>query len=159
MRLSEVLKPHNIKIPLNSDTQETVIRELLSLICSDKTALDVDEIYNAVIEREKIMTTGVGRGVAIPHCKKKNCREFAIALGIHPAGIDFKSIDNQPVKIIFLLVGPEDNPGMHIRLLSRISRLIAKESLRESLLKARSAEEAYQQIKDDEEKSFENLSQ
>jgi len=158
MRLIDVLKPENIKISLHSDNKETAIKELIDLVCVHELSQDQDSIFNAVIEREKIMTTGVGREVAIPHCKKKDCKNFAIALGIHPAGIDFNSIDNRPVKIIFLLVGPEDNPGMHIRLLSRISRLIAKETLRETLLKAINPTEVYNQIREEEEKYFENAS-
>jgi fructose-specific phosphotransferase system IIA component len=156
MKLIDVLKPENIKTSLHSLDKESVIKELIDLIYPNQFLEDKDSIFDAVIEREKIMTTGVGREVAIPHCKRKNCTDFIIALGIHPSGIDFNSIDNRPVKIIFLLIGPEDNPGMHIRLLSRISRLIAKEKLRENLLLAVNANEVYNQIKEEEEKYFEN---
>lgn len=155
MKLMDVLKPEYIKIPLTENTKEAVIRELIQTLAPFQLFSDDEEVFRAVMDREKIMTTGVGRGVAIPHCKKDSCHEFGIALGIHENGVDFQSIDGNPARIIFLLVGPENNPGMHIRLLSRISRLMAKESLRNGLLTCRSAEEAYRLLKDEEEKYFE----
>lgn len=158
MKLIDVIEPRYIKIPLQSDTKESIIRELIEVLASQNIFEDQEEVFKAVVEREKIMTTGVGREVAIPHCKKKGCNKFAIALGIHPEGIDFNSIDNKPVKIIFLLIGPEENPGMHIRLLSRISRLIAKDTLRQGLLSTRSPAEAYDLLKAEEEKYFEIVS-
>ncbi len=155
MKLIDVLKPEYIKIPLVSQTKEEAIRELVDLLAQHQLFQDVDAVFQAVLDREKIMTTGVGRGVAIPHCKKAECSKFAIALGIRPEGVDFKSIDNQPAKVIFLLIGPDNNPGMHIRLLSRISRLISKDSLRDALLTSSSADKAYLILKNEEEKYFE----
>ncbi|MEJ2634173.1 MAG: PTS sugar transporter subunit IIA [Calditrichia bacterium] len=155
MKLIDVIKPEYIKIPLRGKTREEVVKELIEIL-SDKDIFDDPEaVFSAVMDREKIMTTGVGRGVAIPHCKKEECAKFAIALGIHPDGADFHSIDNSPARIIFLLVGPETNPGMHIRLLSRISRIISKDTLRDSLLSSVQPEEAYNLLKAEEEKYFE----
>jgi mannitol/fructose-specific phosphotransferase system IIA component (Ntr-type) len=125
------------------------------MLFEKKAIPEKDTVFQAAMDREKIMTTGVGRQVAIPHCKVKDGKEFSIAFGISESGIDFDAIDNQPVKIIFLLVGPEDNPGMHIRLLSRISRLISKEALRDKLLQVNEADAAYQLLKTEEEKYFE----
>ena len=155
MKLVDVLKSAYIKIPLTSRNKEGVIKELIRTLIERKAITDEESVFQAAMEREKIMTTGVGRQVAIPHCKIKDGKEFSIAFGISDTGIDFDAIDNQPVKIIFLLVGPEDNPGMHIRLLSRISRLISKEALRDKLLQVKDAEEAYQLLKTEEEKYFE----
>lgn len=155
MKLIDVLRPEYIKIPLQSRSKENAIKELIAVLYQDQIFTDDESVFDAVIDREKIMTTGVGREVAIPHCKKKECTRFAIALGIHREGIDFNSIDNKPVKIIFLMVGPDENPGMHIRLLSRISRLIAKETLRESLKSVDQTHDAYNLLKAEEEKFFE----
>jgi fructose-specific phosphotransferase system IIA component len=155
MKLVDVLKSTYIKIPLASRNKKGVIKELIRTLFEEKAITDEEAVFRAAMEREKIMTTGVGRQVAIPHCKIKDGKEFSIAFGISETGIDFDAIDNQPVKIIFLLVGPEDNPGMHIRLLSRISRLISKEALRDKLLQVKDAEEAYQLLKTEEEKYFE----
>ncbi|MBN2364677.1 MAG: PTS sugar transporter subunit IIA [Calditrichaeota bacterium] len=158
MKLVDVIQPKSIKIPLQSSTKESIIRELIQVLEKQNLFNDPEDVFKAVMERERIMTTGVGREVAIPHCKKQECNQFAIALGIHPGGIDFNSIDNKPVKIFFLLLGPEENPGMHIRLLSRISRLIAKDSLRQGLLNASGPQEAYELLKAEEEKYFEIVS-
>ena len=155
MKLVDVLKPAYIKIPLTSQNKEGVIKELINMLFEKKAITERDTVFQAAMDREKIMTTGVGRQVAIPHCKIKDGKEFSIAFGISESGIDFEAIDNQPVKIIFLLVGPEDNPGMHIRLLSRISRLISKEALRNKLLRVNDTDEAYQLLKTEEEKYFE----
>ncbi|UCF62835.1 MAG: PTS sugar transporter subunit IIA [bacterium] len=158
MKLIDVLKPDYIKIPLQSELKEDAIRELIEVLEGQDIFNDSQAVFQSVIDREKIMTTGVGREVAIPHCKKKDCRKFAIAFGLTSKGIDFNSIDGKPVKIIFLLLGPEDNPGMHIRLLSRISRLIAKEELREKLLSVSKPDTAYALLKEEEEKYFEIVS-
>ncbi|MFZ0389915.1 MAG: PTS sugar transporter subunit IIA [Calditrichia bacterium] len=158
MKLVDVLKPDYIRIPLKGDDKKSVIREVINILAPYKIFDDSEKIFDAVMEREKIMTTGVGRGVAIPHCKKESCRQFAISLGIQKDGIDFQSIDNQPAHIIFLLVGPENNPGRHIRLLSRISRLISKDNLRDDLLNCSSPQEAFDLLKKEEEHFFEILS-
>lgn len=155
MKLVDVLRPDYIKISLEKNSKEDVIRELIEVLSSKQIFKDKEAVFTAILDREKIMTTGIGREVAIPHCKKNECKDFAIALGIHQTGIDFNSIDNKPVKIVFLLVGPEENPGMHIRLLSRISRLISKEQLRENLLKVSTTDDAYRLLKNEEEKYFE----
>ncbi len=155
MKLVDVIKPEYIKIPLNGETKEEVIKELIDILAPHNIFTDKEQVFQSVMEREKIMTTGVGREIAIPHCKKGECTEFAIAMGIHPDGVNFKSIDNKPSKIIFMLVGPEENPGMHIRLLSRISRLISKDTLRGSLLKCSTPQKAYQFLKEEEKKFFE----
>jgi PTS system fructose-specific IIC component len=154
MKLIDILKPEYIKIPLEGNSKEEIIFELIEVLHQQQLFSEAEPIFQAVMEREKIMTTGVGRGIAIPHCKKSDCQEFAIALGIQPSGSDFNAIDNQPVKVIFLLIGPEDNPSMHIRLLSRISRLISKNSLRDQLIACKKSQQAYMILKEEEEKYF-----
>ena len=156
MKLIDILKPEYIKIPLEGISKEGIIFELIEVLQQQQIFPEVEPIFQAVLEREKIMTTGVGRGIAIPHCKKSGCQEFAIALGIQPKGIDFNAIDHKPVKVVFLLIGPEDNPSMHIRLLSRISRLISKNSLRDLLIACKESQQAYLILKDEEEKYFNN---
>ncbi|MFQ5584347.1 MAG: PTS sugar transporter subunit IIA, partial [Calditrichia bacterium] len=115
---------------------------------------NVNSVQTAVFEREKIMSTGVGNGVAIPHCKHRDCSDFALALGIQPSGIDFDSIDSKPAQIVFLLVGPEDDPGMHIRMLSRISRIISREDVRQEVLRCETPDQLYELISEEEKKLF-----
>ncbi len=155
MNLTDALQSDLIRLPLQSATKVEVIKELLGLLAEKRSVQNETDILEAVLEREKIMTTGVGNGVAIPHCKTDQADDFMITLGIHPQGVDFQSLDNQPAKIIFLLIGPETKPGTHIRLLSRISRIIAKEDVRENILKCKSPEQIYAYIHEQETQFFE----
>lgn len=155
MRLTDVLNKDLIKIPLSGTDRDQSIKELIHLLNEKKSITKEDTIFQAVLEREKIMTTGVGNGIAIPHCKHQDSPDFAVSLGIKPDGIDFESIDKKPVKIIFLLVGPENNPGLHIKLLSRISRLMSNEELRQDLIASKDPESAFQLIEEEENYFFE----
>jgi len=156
MRLTDILLTEHIVLPLKSNQRDESIRELIDLLAAKELISDLDQAYSAVLEREKLMTTGVGNGIGIPHCKDKSCPNFAVALGIYPKGIKFESIDKKDVKIVFLLVGPENNPGMHIKLLSRISRLMSNEELRQSILKTKDAQKI-QELIDDEENYYFDL--
>ncbi|KAA3613199.1 MAG: PTS sugar transporter subunit IIA [Calditrichaeota bacterium] len=149
MQLNDLLKKENIKIPLEARERDFAIKELIGLM--DGQINDSELAFNAVLEREKIMTTGVGNGIAIPHCKHQSCPDFTVALGVAETEIDFASIDNKKVKLVFVLLGPENSPAIHIKLLSRISRLMSNEQIRDQLLSCATAEEAFQLIKSEEE--------
>jgi fructose-specific phosphotransferase system IIA component len=155
MRLTDVLKQEFIKIPLESKDRDSSIGQLIDLLNEREVITSKQPVYNAVLEREKLMTTGVGNGIAIPHCKHKDSPEFAVCLGVHKNGIDFQAIDSKPVRIIFLLVGPEHNPGLHIKLLSRISRLMSNEELRNQLQNCESSDAAFELIQEEENYFFE----
>ena len=155
MRLTDVLKTDFVKIPLSGSTRDKCIEELISVLDENKIIRNKNSIFDAVLEREKIMTTGVGNGIAIPHCKHQDSPEFAVCLGIHKKGVDFQAIDKKKVRIIFLLIGPENNPGLHIKLLSRISRLLSNEELRNQLIKSGDNNAAFELIQDEENYFFE----
>jgi fructose-specific phosphotransferase system IIA component len=155
MRLTDVLNENFVSISLSGKNRDDCIRELIDKLAAAQTINSADSIFDAVLEREKIMTTGVGNGIAIPHCKHSDSSQFSVCLGIQSKGIDFQSIDKKDVNIIFLLVGPEDNPGLHIKLLSRISRLMSNEELRQQLLECKSDKEAFDLIHDEENYFFE----
>lgn len=155
MRLTDVLREGLIQTSLSGSSRDDCIKELIDKLASSNTIKNDKTIFDAVLEREKIMTTGVGNGIAIPHCKHPDSPEFAVCLGIHQKGVDFQAIDKKIVKIIFLLVGPENNPGLHIKLLSRISRLMSNEELRQQLLSCENDEDAVNLIQDEENYFFE----
>ena len=155
MRLTDVLNEDFVNISLSGTNRDDCIKELIDKLATAKSITSADSIFDAVIEREKIMTTGVGNGIAIPHCKHSDSLKFSVCLGIQRKGVDFKSIDKKKVNIIFLLVGPENNPGLHIKLLSRISRLMSNEELRQQLLDCKSDKEAFDLIHDEENYFFE----
>jgi fructose-specific phosphotransferase system IIA component len=155
MRLTDVLNESLVNISLTGTNRDDCIKELIEKLAATQSIKDPESIFEAVLEREKIMTTGVGNGIAIPHCKHTDSPEFAVCLGIQSKGVDFQSIDKKDVNIIFLLVGPENNPGLHIKLLSRISRLMSNEELRHQLLECKSDKEAFDLIQDEENYFFE----
>ncbi len=154
MRLTDILKESHVLMPLKSDERDEAIRALVDILDQNQLLSDKEKAFQAVLEREKIMTTGVGNGIAIPHCKDSSCPNFAVALGLHPKGVDFHSLDKKKAKIVFLLVGPENNPGMHIKLLSRISRLMSNEELREQIISCKKPEEVIEIIREEEEYYF-----
>jgi len=150
MRITEILETGQIIIPLNSNSRDAAIEQLIDTMKLSKQKI----VFNAVLEREEIMSTGIGKGVAIPHCKNDACPDFKISLGIAAHGIDFHAPDNQAVRLIFLLVGPENNPGMHIKYLSRISKLVNNEDIRKALIECSNAEAALDLIRQYENASL-----
>ncbi|MEX0721740.1 MAG: PTS sugar transporter subunit IIA [Balneolaceae bacterium] len=114
----------------------------------------LEEIRKAVFEREKIMSTGVGKGLAIPHAKSKIVQENLAAFALLKEPLNFDSIDNEPVRLVFLLVGPQSNNSQHIKLLSRVSRLMNSASFREKILNCNTGDEILEAFQDEEEKYF-----
>lgn len=153
-KLSEVLDFDTVKIPLEGVSRDEVIKELIEILQPKGVFEDKEEIFKAVMERERIMTTGVGNGIAIPHCKHSACSDFRLAMGISHSDIDFISVDQNPVQIVFLLVGPMNAAGMHIKILSRITRILSKEDVRDKLKSFSDAKEAFDFIIEEEDKFF-----
>ena len=144
MKIGEALSENCIRLELSANNREDAIQILVNELVKTNTFDNESVVYKAVLERERIMTTGVGNGIAIPHCKHESCKEFKIALGVLKQGVDFSAIDSQPVNIVFLLIGPNSTAGNHIKLLSRISRLMNNIDIREKLVSLKSSEEVYQ---------------
>ena len=140
MLLTELLTADRIKVPLGSRTKNDVLRELVELAATRRHANAVDSMLAAVYEREQVLSTGIGGGVAIPHGKTPHVEQLILAAGVSPTAIDFDALDGQPVQLFFLLVGPESASGAHVKALSRISRLLRRDSLRADLLAAPSSE-------------------
>jgi len=153
MRLTEILKIDRIISELKSSTKDGVINELIDQFVDDDRVVDIEKVRNSVMEREKIMSTGVGKGFAIPHAKTDGVKGLIAGFGKISGSIDFQSLDEQPVDIIFLLVAQDNLVGPHIKLLSRISRMMNKDDFRSNLREAKTSEEIYE-IFLEEEKSF-----
>ena len=148
MHLTEIIDEQCIKIPLQHKSKRGLIKELVDLLAEAGRIEDRDGILESVLEREKLMSTGVGNGVAIPHAKSKLVDTIIAAFGITSEEVDFQSLDDKPVRLIFLLIGPEDNPSLHIKALSKISRLTSHKQYRQNLLSAASPAEVVQIITD-----------
>jgi fructose-specific phosphotransferase system IIA component len=154
MKLADLITEQVVKIPLENIEKTKIIEELVDILYRSKKITDKEKILKSVLEREKVMTTGIGNGVAIPHGKSEGSPEIAAVFGITKTDVNFSSIDDKPVHLIFLLVGPENTPGPHIKILSRISRLMSKDSFRQKLLQATTPAEAVKLIREEEEKYF-----
>ncbi len=151
MKVSDLLKPEFIIPHLTGETKEEVINKLIDLFKNDERVEDLEKVRSAVLEREKIMSTGVGKGFAIPHGKTNAVKEIIGAFGRIDEGIDYDSLDGNPVQLIFLLVGKDNLISTHIKLLSRISRLMNKDDFRHRLIEANNKEEIIKLFTEEEE--------
>ena len=143
MRLTEILKPQDIKIPLESKTKAEAIGELVQVLAESGDVTDRKKVLDAVLEREATRTTGIGNGLAIPHGKCQGTKDLVMAIGRAATPIDFQAIDGRPVSIIWMLASPPDKTGPHIHALARISRLMTIDKFRAALLQAKTPQEAY----------------
>lgn len=143
MRLSELLSPARIRVPLTASDKEGVLRELADLVGNGG---QTEEVLGAILERERQFPTGIGYGVAVPHGKTPALSTLVVVAGTTPAPVPYETIDGQPVRLFFLLAGPESAAGAHVKALSRISRLVRREPLRDRLLSARTPEEFYRVV-------------
>ncbi len=157
MKICNILRKDKIVPSLKGTSKMEVINELIDLFKDDERVSNIENMRLSVHDREKIMSTGVGKGFAIPHAKTASVTDIVAAFGKLDNPIDFQALDSQPVNLIFLLVGKENLVGPHIKLLSRISRMMNKDEFRESLAKANSVDEIYS-LFDDEEKQYFELS-
>lgn len=141
MELSEILTPELIQYPLEATSKEDVIAQLVNLLFKNGKLTESAEAEAAVFKREQLMTTGVGKGVALPHGKYPYIEDVLVSFGISKQGINFDAIDGQPVYIFVLLLTPEKYPSKHLKLLSKFSRMLNLAECREKLLAAESAAE------------------
>lgn len=150
MLLSELLSVERIKIPLESGSKDDLLRELVGVCAESHGIEDRADVLRAVREREAVLSTGIGNGVAIPHGKSSAVTGLRMAAGRSAEPVEFDALDGQPVSLFFLLVGPESAAGPHIKALSRISRLVRKDEVRERLIAARTAEDFLRALQDAE---------
>ncbi|MGF1635231.1 MAG: PTS sugar transporter subunit IIA [Phycisphaerae bacterium] len=152
MRLTEILKPQNIRMPLAATSKNEAIGELVDLLAANGEIKDAKKVLAAVLEREQTRTTGIGNGLAIPHGKTVGTDHLVMAIGKPAEPLDFQAIDGRPVSIIWLLSSPPDKTGPHISALARISRMMIMEEFRQQVYDADSAHKIYQIIVDQEAK-------
>ena len=155
MKVTDILKKEFIISEIKAKQKEDVINELINLFITDSRVVDIEKVRDSVLEREKIMSTGVGKGFAIPHGKTGAVNEIIAAFGKTNTPIEYQSLDNKPVNIVFLLVGKDNLISTHIKLLSRISRMMNNDDFREKLLNAGSSDEIFELFKREEENYFE----
>lgn len=136
MLLTELLSIDRVRIPLQAKSKDELLRELVSLVTAGSSSEAREEVLRAVLERESVLSTGIGYGVAIPHGKSPAVQGLSMAAGRSRDPVEFDALDGQPARLFFLLVGPESAAGQHIKALSRISRIVRRDDVRARLLKA-----------------------
>ncbi|MBD3169607.1 MAG: PTS fructose transporter subunit IIA [candidate division Zixibacteria bacterium] len=137
IKLSKFLEENLIEFNLKSNNKNDVIKELVEMASQSKLVKDKDELLRAVNEREELVTTGVGYGVAFPHAKTRSVRGIVIAFGKSDEGIDFEAMDKKPVHLFFLIAAPEDAIGAHLNVMAELSFLMKSEENRDRLMEAR----------------------
>ncbi|MDH3583987.1 MAG: PTS sugar transporter subunit IIA [Phycisphaerae bacterium] len=146
MQLTDLLQLEYVKVPLVHATKREAIDELIDLLAERGRIGDVAAVREAVWERESTRTTGIGRGLAVPHGRTGGCEQLVIAVGLPAEPMDFDAVDGQPVQAIFLVVGPPDPTNQHIQVLARISRLMSRDDFRAALYAATDAQAVFDLI-------------
>ncbi len=143
MRLTDVMKEDFILTDLKSGKKAELLEEMISGISRKIGGLDRERVLETVIEREKLGTTGIGNGVAIPHGKVKDFGEIKVFFGRSKKGVDFDSMDKMPVYLFFMILAPENSAAAHLKILASISHLFRIQDLRARLMNAESRSEIY----------------
>lgn len=154
MKISDILSSDVIAVDLDTADKDDAIKKIIEVASKSGKILDKEKVTHTIFEREKLVSTGVGKGFAIPHGKTDSISDVVAAFAITKEPIDFDSIDGEPVRFIFLLIGKENLLNTHIKLLSRISRLMNKDEFREKLLDAKTTEEVLEIFKEEEKNYF-----
>jgi nitrogen PTS system EIIA component len=155
MKIVDFVRPELIVPELQARDKAEVIRELADHLAAQvgggKT-LDREQLAKVLMERERLASTAIGEGVAIPHGKLDAVGKLVACVGRAPQGVDFDSMDGRPTHLFFVLVAPENSTGVHLKALARISRLFKDPEFRTRLMQAQGAEELYKVIADEDAK-------
>ena len=138
MKLSKFCDETLVNFSLKATDKNGVIEELVELVSDSNMVKDAAQLLTDIKERENLVTTGVGYGVAFPHAKTRSVKGIVIAFGRSSEGVDFDAMDHQPVKLFFLIAAPEDAIGAHLNVMARLSYLMKPEENRKKLLEAAS---------------------
>ena len=152
LKWSDILDIKCIKLNLTSRKKKDVIKEIVSLLYQANKIKNPQKIEQEIIQREKMGTTGIGGGIAIPHILTKEISQTVMALGRKREGLKFEAIDDAPVQLIFLLVGPKGEESLHLKLLCKLSRVLHNTQFKKTLIEVEKKEELLNVFKKQEEK-------
>jgi PTS system nitrogen regulatory IIA component len=153
MKIVDVLPGEDLIAPtLHGQTKEEVVRELAEHLVRRHNEISTERLVEVLWERERLGSTAIGDGIAIPHGKLQGLKSVVGAFGRHPEGVDFESLDGGPTKLFFLLVAPEDSVGHHLKALARVSRLLKDPEFRDRLLATSDRSELFRLIREEDEK-------
>jgi len=150
-KISEHLKKGRVILELSSTTKKEVIKELAEVLRGVEEVKDFDKFLEDVFQREALGTTGIGQNVALPHARSSHVKKFLICFGRSKQGIDFDSLDGEPVYLIFLIGNPKEDVQNYLKTLAHLSRMVKKEDFRLRLLNAQTEEEIIEAFKIQEE--------
>ncbi len=152
MKISELLNQKLIIADLQASTKNQALEEMVACLAAFRPGINPKELYTVLIEREKLGSTGIGNGIAIPHGKLDGLDSICLVFARSPAGIEFDSLDGKPVHLIFLLVAPFNSAGVHLKALARLSRLLKEKNFRDNLFAAADGAELFTIVADEDEK-------
>jgi PTS system nitrogen regulatory IIA component len=153
MRVVDILTEELVVAQLRSTTKAEVLRELAEHLAAHYPQIQVERLVTVLLDRERLGTTAIGEGIAIPHGKLPGLKGVVAVFGRSLPGIDCHSLDGAPTKLFFLLVAPEDSAGIHLKALARVSRLLKDKAFRERLLRSTSqAADLYRAICEEDAK-------
>jgi PTS system fructose-specific IIC component len=151
--LSDYLTESGILLDITGDSKSEILSKLVAILADMGAINNNAEIIKTLEEREKLKTTGIGSGIAIPHCKSSEVEKVHVVIGISREGVDFESLDQQPANFFFLLVAPENAGSEHLKVSAKIVRLVREDAVRTELLKMTSAKDILEFIKLKDEES------
>jgi len=143
---SDLLHPERVRIGLTLGDKDAALRAIASLLTMPEGAVNEEVLYDVLDERERLASTGIGSGVAIPHGRFDGVEELRAAVAICPAGVDFDAVDRLPVNILVGIVGPKSMPQKHLAALAGVSRVLRNEDKRKALLRAVDNADAYREL-------------
>ena len=155
MHITSLLNERNVAVNLEVSSKEETLEKLIAILGKSSKVLDSSSLRQAILDREEMATTGIGDGIAIPHAKTDVVTDIIVAFAVLDKPIDFRALDDQPVQIVFLLVGMESRIGPYLKLLSRVRRLMTSASFRKRLLQAKSPKEIIEAFREEEKRYFE----
>jgi nitrogen PTS system EIIA component len=152
MKIADILPPELVIPALQGGSKDAVLHELAEHMAAAHPEIDASRLVEVLWERERLGSTGIADGIAIPHGKLPGLKTVMAAFGRHHQGVDFQSLDGHPTRLFFLLVAPEDSVGLHLKALARVSRLLKDPSFRDALMHAASRDDLYRSIREEDEK-------
>jgi len=152
MKITDILQESAVVGALVGRTKGDVIGELAGVLARDHGEIDRQRLIQALEDRERLNSTALGDGVAIPHGKLPGLKRVLAAFGRSVGGVDFQSLDGKPTHLFFLLVAPEDSAGAHLKALARISRLLKDEPFRRRLMEAANARDLFETIRTEDDR-------
>ncbi|MBP7055809.1 MAG: PTS sugar transporter subunit IIA [Candidatus Omnitrophica bacterium] len=154
MKIMDFLNKKAITANLKATDKEGVIRELVDLLAAADEIKNKEDLVKSLLTRESLGSTGIGQGIGIPHAKSSNVKSLVAAFGLSQKGVNFDSLDGEPVYIFFLLIAPEESAGPHLKALARISRMLKDKYFRELLKKSKDEKEILRILQDEDSKKY-----